>query len=297
MRKVVSCTVFPDRVGWKIGACREHTQLRDHDDSEPVECTHPFTKIGRVIQVRATNYSDQNGIEIQVISMLNYGSFSWIVISWGPNRHVKEGCEECRQIHFTRHFFSCTSHAFMMCILTTWVNCLHARVTSYSCHPWWAVGRLFVASVLFWFEFFLPCGQRKGNWSSRFHQPRSLALWQDTLFSHVMSPISLTISTTRRLLKWSSRRNPATKIMNVFMRWKNWSDFKIKDLMNFREEDWSKIKTLFINSRPEFRIYRMKLIVWTFREILKMLNQYAVDIPTLPVNLCLSHFIQFLAEC
>ena len=28
-----------------------------------------------------------------------------------------------------------------------------------------------------------------------------------------------------------------------------------------------------------------------------MLNQYAVDIPTLPVNLCLSHLIQFLKEC
>ena len=28
-----------------------------------------------------------------------------------------------------------------------------------------------------------------------------------------------------------------------------------------------------------------------------MLNQYAVDIPTLPVNLCSSHLIQFLVEC
>ena len=26
-------------------------------------------------------------------------------------------------------------------------------------------------------------------------------------------------------------------------------------------------------------------------------NQYAVDIPTLPVNLCLSHLILFLVEC
>ena len=30
--------------------------------------------------------------------------------------------------------------------------------------------------------------------------------------------------------------------------------------------------------------------------IFKMLNQCAVDIPTLPVNLCLSHLIQFLVE-
>ena len=29
----------------------------------------------------------------------------------------------------------------------------------------------------------------------------------------------------------------------------------------------------------------------------KMLNQHTVDIPTFPVNLCLSHLIQFLVEC
>ena len=33
------------------------------------------------------------------------------------------------------------------------------------------------------------------------------------------------------------------------------------------------------------------------REILQMLNQYAVDIPTLPANQCFSHLIQILAEC
>ena len=33
------------------------------------------------------------------------------------------------------------------------------------------------------------------------------------------------------------------------------------------------------------------------QEIFKMLNQYAVDIPTLPVNLRLSHLIRFLEEC
>ena len=39
------------------------------------------------------------------------------------------------------------------------------------------------------------------------------------------------------------------------------------------------------------------LIVRMTQEIFKMLNQYAVDVPTLPVNLCLSHLIQFLVEC
>ena len=33
------------------------------------------------------------------------------------------------------------------------------------------------------------------------------------------------------------------------------------------------------------------------RDIFKMLNQYAVDNPTLPVNQCSSHLIQIMAEC
>ena len=42
---------------------------------------------------------------------------------------------------------------------------------------------------------------------------------------------------------------------------------------------------------------KMKSIVQMIQEILKMLNQFAVDIPTLPVNLCLSRLIKFLVEC
>ena len=41
---------------------------------------------------------------------------------------------------------------------------------------------------------------------------RSIAPWRCTILPEVMSPSSLTISTTRRLPKSSSRRNPATKI-------------------------------------------------------------------------------------
>ena len=62
-------------------------------------------------------------------------------------------------------------------------------------------------------------------------------------------------------------------IWKVFMRRKNWSDFKGLHLMNLREEDWSKIKTLLMNSRQEFRNHRMKSIVWMIREILKMLEK------------------------
>ena len=60
-----------DGFGGESGACREYTRPRDHDDSKLVAWIRGFTKIGPVIQVRATYYSDQNGHAIQVNSMLN----------------------------------------------------------------------------------------------------------------------------------------------------------------------------------------------------------------------------------
>ena len=59
----------------------------------------------------------------------------------------------------------------------------------------------------------------------------------------------------------------------------------------------SKIEILSLNSLARYRNHRLKSTVWTIREIFKMLNQYAVDILTLPVNQCLSLLIQFLVEC
>ena len=53
----------------------------------------------------------------------------------------------------------------------------------------------------------------------------------------------------------------------VCMRWKNGSEFKSHESMNLREEDWSKIEILSLNSQPRFRNYRMILIVWMIREI------------------------------
>ena len=38
-------------------------------------------------------------------------------------------------------------------------------------------------------------------------------------------------------------------------------EFKNYESMNFREEDRSKIRTLLMNSRPEFRNYKIKSIV------------------------------------
>ena len=49
-------------------------------------------------------------------------------------------------------------------------------------------------------------------------------------------------------------------------------------------------------TQSRFRNYRMIFIVWMTREIFKMLNRYAVDNPTLPVNLRFSHFFKIFAE-
>ena len=46
-----------------------------------------------------------------------------------------------------------------------------------------------------------------------------------------------------------------------------------------------------------YRNCKMKLIVWMIQKIFRMLNQFAVEIPTLPVDQCHSHLIQFLEEC
>ena len=35
----------------------------------------------------------------------------------------------------------------MMCITPHWLKCLHARVTPFSCYPWWAVDCFLVASL------------------------------------------------------------------------------------------------------------------------------------------------------
>ena len=66
---------------------------------------------------------------------------------------------------------------------------------------------------------------------------------------------------------------------------------EMKELKRFKAvhsiqslENWSKIEILSWHSLAKFRNCRMKS---------KMLNQYAVDILTLPVNQCFSHLIQY----
>ena len=68
-----------------------------------------------------------------------------------PRFNWAGSCWECRQIH-TSHviFLIHITRVFKMYNHTSWLKCLHARVTPSSCHPWWAVERLFLVVSSFW---------------------------------------------------------------------------------------------------------------------------------------------------
>ena len=79
---------------------------------------------------------------------------------------------------------------------------------------------------------------------------------------------------------WSKTGIFVKLMRKVSMKWKNWRDFRVLHSTQLQEEDWSKIKILSSNSLARCRNCRTKLIAWMIQEIFKMLNQYAVDIPT-----------------
>ena len=66
-------------------------------------------------------------------------------------------------------------------------------------------------------------------------------------------------------------------VLEKFMKWKNWRGPMSCELMNFRGEHWSNIKTQSMSSRPRYRNFKMRSIVWMMQEILRMPNQCAVD--------------------
>ena len=114
-----------------------------------------------------------------------------------------------------------------MCDTPHWLKCLQERVSCHlHGHPHCAVVcyltqflTLFL-SVCFSYPFFFYLnpelnlflhGRHRGNVPLALRQMRSLAPWPKTPLSQVMSPTSLTTSTTQRLLKSSSKTNPATR--------------------------------------------------------------------------------------
>ena len=71
---------------------------------------------------------------------------------------------------------------------------------------------------------------------------------------------------------WNKIGNFVKLMWKVSMRWKNWRSFRAPPSTLLREEDWSRIETLSLNSLARYRNYRMKFIARMIHEIFRMLN-------------------------
>ena len=111
-----------------------------------------------------------------------------------------------------------------------------------------------------------------------------------------------------KLITPSHVMNNFDEINNFFMN--NYKDLREAHETSFNEmEDsrvhirWIFVKNIDRRSRHYPWIHGQNSgttewsFVWIIQVILKMLNQFAVDIPTFPVNLRFSHLIQILKEC
>ena len=98
--------------------------------------------------------------------------------------------------------------------------------------------------------------------------------------------------------KYGDRNWNFVKLINtVLQKWKNYGNSRVLPSIRSRDENLSRIRTLFWNYQAEYRNCKMKKIVWTILRIFRMLNQFAVEIPTLPVDQCHSHLIRCLEKC
>ena len=89
----------------------------------------------------------QNGVgELMRNFYMTFCGTVGIVYSWHRSAVTDGGC---RQIHLTRHFSHAVHTPWLMCLTLHWLKCLYARVTPYSCHPWWAFDRQFLVASSF----------------------------------------------------------------------------------------------------------------------------------------------------
>ena len=70
-------------------ACREYTLPRDEETSEPKGWIRANTKIGPVLEVATCCLQGKNGVEIRINSVNKDNSHSWVRISHGLNKLVK----------------------------------------------------------------------------------------------------------------------------------------------------------------------------------------------------------------
>ena len=86
-------------------------------------------------------------------------------------------------------------------------------------------------------------------------------------------------------------------INKVSQKWNSFGNSRVLPSIRSQDESSSRTRTLFRNYQAECRNCKMKLIVWFILRIFRMLNQFAVEIPTLPVDQCHSHLIRYLKGC
>ena len=83
-------------------ACREYTLPRDNESSKPNGWIRGSTKIGLVLEVATSYHQRKHGVEIRIDSVSGDGSHSWIRISNGLNKIVRDLTEKARPVKKSR---------------------------------------------------------------------------------------------------------------------------------------------------------------------------------------------------
>ena len=97
---------------------------------------------------------------------------------------------------------------------------------------------------------------------------------------------------------WNKIGNFVNLMWKVSMRWKNWRDFKGPHSMIFSRKRMIEDRDTILELTAKIQELQNEVNCMNdSRDFLKMLNQYAVDYPTFPINQRFSHLFEILAEC
>ena len=87
-------------------ACREYTVPRDAETSEPKGWIRGNTKIGPAMEVTTCCLQGKYGVEIRILSLNEDNSHSWVRISRGLNklvRNLNNNEEETSEVQFEEY--------------------------------------------------------------------------------------------------------------------------------------------------------------------------------------------------
>ena len=86
-------------------------------------------------------------------------------------------------------------------------------------------------------------------------------------------------------------------INKILQRWWNCQNSRVLPSIRSQDGSSSRTRTLLWNYQEEYKNYTMKYFVWTILRTSRALNQFAVEIPTLPVDQCHSLHIRYQKDC